>query len=604
MRLKETVRNPNVYFFLFFFLLFFYYLLCFNSCLYYHYHQPIFLLDKTYIKEFLLYPGGLAEWVTQFLLQFFYFNILGSLLITALSILVFVIIYKIIKEIGDFQYSLILSFLPVCFLLTLQNRYNFPLVITVKYLVALSFFFSYLRIANRYKTFIIIFSCLIYYILGGWTYLFFITLCVLNELLFSKESRKYVFAGLNILVYFIYTYIAARYLFVITLKEACFYMAPYKFFSWPFLFELDVSFYLFFLSLPMLQIAFFIYLKYLKDRIKSKTMPLLRSTFGQSIFIIIFGILILIFSFDRARKKKVQVDYFAEKGKWEELLSVSREMKIYDFLVYFNVNRALYHTGQLLDNLFDYPQLIGSDGLLIYESTAREAAIQRSDLYFDLGLIKAAQVMAYEGETKSRYNPRLLKRIVMASIINEQYIIAKKFLDILDKSIIHKKWVKHYESYLFNDSLIESDSLIQIKRKLTPKFDFFITGQNPEIDLVGLLKENENNRMAFEYLTAYYLLEYRLKDLAKCLGEFKRFGYKKYPRHIEEALLLIGLIYRDEKVKLDFHIDSRTIERFKQLNMVLSHSRKEMEAKKILEEEFHDTYWFYVSCIYPEITKK
>jgi len=191
MRLKEIIRNPTFYFLSFFLFLFLYYLLVFNSSLYYHYHQPIFLFDKTYLQEFLLYPGGLVEWVNQFFLQFFYFNLLGSLIISALSLSIFIIVYKLIEKIENFKYSLILSFLPIGLLLIIQNHYNFPLLITAKYLFALLFFLAYVKIPNRYKTFIVFLSCLIYYMLGGWAYFMLYFVCYTSY--FSGKIGENIF---------------------------------------------------------------------------------------------------------------------------------------------------------------------------------------------------------------------------------------------------------------------------------------------------------------------------------------------------------------------------------------------------------------------------
>jgi hypothetical protein len=605
MRIKEIIRNPNFSFLLFFLFLFFYYLLVFDPSLYYHYHQPIFFFDKTYLKEFLLYPGGAVELITQFFLQFFYFNLFGAFFVSALSSSVFIIIYKFIKKIGGFKYSLILSFLPVFSLLIIQNHYNYPLILTVKYLFALILFLVYVKTPERYKAFLIPLSCLVYYILGGGIYLFYIVLCVLHELLFREDSKKYIYAGLNVVVYLIYSYIAARYLFIITLKEAYLYIAPHRFYIWPFNFNPSLYFYLFFLFFPALQIALFVYLRYTKVKVKkqNKLLAGFHSISAQSILIILAAVLLLTFSFDWQEKKKIQIDYLAEQGRWNELLSISREIDKYNFRVFFNVNRALYHTGQLLDNLFTYPQLIGSNGLFIDKISARQAAVSISDLYFDLGHIKAAQVMAYEGQTKFKNNPRILKRIVITNIINEKYGVAKKFLDLLDKSILHKKWVRHYRKYLFNDSLIKSDRLIQLKRKQTPKSDFFITTGDPEVDLMGLLIEKGNNKMAFEYLMAYYLLEYRLKDLAKHLDKFKKLGYRKYPRHIKEASLLIRAIYPSKNIAFAYSINQQTIKQFDQFNRILSKFGNKEKAKEILKKGFYNTYWYYVLYIKPNRTE-
>jgi hypothetical protein len=604
MKFKKITRNPNFYFLFFFIFLFFYYLLVFNPSLYYHHHQPMFLLGKTYLKEFLLYPGGLVEWVTQFFLQFFYFNMLGALITSVLSLSVFVIVYRLIEKIEKLNYSLILSFLPVVFLLIIQNNYKYPLLITFKYSFVLIFFLFYVKISNRYKIFIIPLSCLIYYILGGWAYLFYVVLCLLHELLFSKDRVKYIYAGLNVVVYLIYPYIAARYLFIITLKEAYLYIAPYKFYFAPFLFDPNSYFYLFFLSLPMLQVGLFLYLKYIKAKIKSqnKSSSRLHHILTQSLFVIFVGILILTFSFDQQEKKKIKIDYLAEQGQWREVLSLSQEIDGYDRMVNFNVNRAFYHTGQLLDNLFYYPQLLGADGLFIDKIIASQIAIPASDLYFDLGHINASQAMAHEAQTKFKHNPRILKRLALINIINEKYIPAKKFLEILKKSILHKNWAKHYENYLSNESLIKSDSLIQLKRKQKPDFDFFISNENPNFDLTKLLKGKEDNKMAFEYLMAYYLLECRLGDILKHLNKFKNLGYRKFPRHIEEALILAKTIL-PSKIMIERSVSPQRIEQFKQFNIILAQHKNEAKAKVALEKEFPNTYWYYVRYVCPKKTK-
>ncbi len=610
MRKKEIkiINNPNFSFLVFFLFSFFYYFLVFNSSLYYHNYQPIFLFDKTYLKEFLLYPGGPSELITQFFLQFFLINLLGAFFLSALSLSVFVIIYKLIKKIGDSKYSLILSFLPVALLLIIQNSYNYPLMITFKYLFALIFFFVYVKIRTGYKVFIIPLSFLTYYILGGWAYLFYIVLCISQELLYGENSRRYIYAVLNSLVYLIYPYIAARYMFIINLKEAYLYIMPERLSSWPFDFNLNVYFYLFFLSLPMLLAGLSLYLKYVKVKVKKvrgqkKSPAKIHHIPVQTIIIILTAVLILTFSFNRHEKNKIQIDYLAEKGRWQQLLSVAEVTKRYDVLIIFNVNRALYHTGQLLDNLFGYPQAAGAN-VLFLENIPRHGTIPASDLYFDLGHIKASLVLTYEGQTKFVNNPRMLKSIVLNNIINEEYVVAKKFLDLLNKSIMHKKWVTSYLNYLSNESLIKSDSLIQLKRKLTPKSDFFIAiSEGADKDLIELLKENENNKMAFEYLMAYYLLSYRLEDLLKYLDEFKEFGYGKYPRHIEEALLLISFAYPSKKFEVDYSINQKTIERFDRFNSILSTYENKIQAKEALNKKgFYNTYWYYVLYLKPNET--
>ncbi|MEO0292748.1 MAG: DUF6057 family protein [candidate division WOR-3 bacterium] len=606
MKLKELIYNPNSFFIFFFLLIFFYFLIVFKPSLFYHLYQPIFLFQNTFLREFIMYPGGLSDWIAQFFSQFLYFNLVGSIIISILSLSIFIIIYNLIKKFGDFKYSLILSFFPIIFYLIGQNRYNFPFVISFKFFIALLFYSLYIKIPNRYRIFMILPSFLIYYFLGGWVFLFFVALSILHEILFSKERRKYINIIFNLIGCLLYPYIAAKFLFIITLKEAYFYIAPYEFYREPFLFKPGLYFYLFFLSLPILKIGLFVYLKYIKSKKRKQNKLLAKiphSLLAQSIFIIFFGFLILYFSFEEEEKKKIQIDYLADKGKWKELLNISKSIKSYDRLVNFNVNRALYHKGELLDSLFDYPQLLGSDGLFIDRIIASQVAIPASDLYFDLGHINASQVMAYEAQTKFKYNPRVLKRLALTNIINENYVAAKKFLDLLYKSILHRKWAKYYKNYIFDKSLIEKDSLIKLKRMQRPDFDFFITNKTPNLDLIKLLKQDEKNKMAFEYLIAYYLLEGRLGDLLEYFDKFKNLGYKKLPRHIEEAILVI-MIGAPSKINMkEWRISPETIEKFKLFNIAKIKSKRDKKAKEYLEKEFHNTYWYYLLYLNPKRTK-
>ena len=609
MRLKKIIRNPNFSFLVVFLSFFFYYLLVFNSSLYYHHHQPIFLFYKPYFKEFLLYPGGPSELFTKFFSQFFLFDLFGALFISVLSVSVFIIAYKVIGKILDFKYSLTLSFLPVALLLIIQNNHNYPLLITVKSLFALIFFLVYVKIPQRYKVLFISLSFLIYYILGGWIYLFYVVLCIAYELLFRKDSKKYIYAGLNVLVYFIYPYIAARYFFIISLKDAYLYIVPLESYRWPFNFNVNLYSYLFFLSFPVLQIAIFVYLKYIKAGLKKRKGKKRKSsstgiydTLLELIYILIVAVLLLRFSYNRQEANKIQIDYLAQQDRWEELLDLTPEILEYDVMVNYNVNRALYHTGQLLDNLFGYPQMMGAD-VLFLENVPRPVKISAIDLYFDLGHIRAAQVLAYEGQTHFGYNPKILKSVVMTNIINEEYNIAERFLDILNKSIMHKKWVRRYRNYISDRSLIKSDSLIQLKRKLTPKFDFFIAiGERSDMDLIELLKENGNNKMAFEYLMAYYLLEFRLGDLVDYLGKFKELGYGRYPHYIEEAILVSRFAFPSKEFEVDYSINQQTIEGFERFNNILSSFKNKAEAESALRRDFYHTYWYYSLYMKPEET--
>jgi len=603
MRLKI---NSNYIFIFLFVLLYFYFFLWFDSSLYYHFHQILFLFDLNFLKEFTLYPGGLTESVFQFFLQFFNFNWFGSLLISTLFISIFSLVYRILKGMGAFNQPFLLAFIPVALLLGLQNQVRFPLLIPVKYLLLLIFFLVYTRSAKGYKAAMIILSCSIYYLLGGWFFLWYIFFCVLYEILFPRYSGRFVYAAACLLAGLVYPFIASRFVFLITLKEAYLYSVPYECYFEPDLFKPDFYFYVFFLSLPALLTVCFVYMKFFRPRMANdnKFRTLLGHWMTQGAVAVLVGGLSLISSFNLQEKKKIQIDRLAEQDRWQELLMLCGQIKEYDRLVNFQINRALYHTGQLLDNLFAFDQQLGSDGLFIDRIIGSQIAMPASDLYLDLGNINASQAMAFEAETKFRYNPRVLKRLFLTHLINEKYAAAQKYSALLGKSILHRKWIDHYQR-LLRDSTATPDPFIQVKRRQRPKIDFFIDNKNPNRGLIRMFKENPDNKMALEYLTAYHLLECRVGNLVEYLDQFGKLGHRGFPRAVEEAILLLNLISPSEINIKKYNIHVRTVKRFWRFNMILArYKTNQAEARESLKTEFRDTYWYYAFFMNPNKSKQ
>jgi hypothetical protein len=150
-----------------------------------------------------------------------------------------------------------------------------------------------------------------------------------------------------------------------------------------------------------------------------------------------------------------------------------------------------------------------------------------------------------------------------------------------------------------------SDPLIRLKREQRPKADFFINKQYPNVGLIRMFKENPDNKMAFEYLMAYYLLECRIGNLVEYLDQFQKLGYDRLPRTIEEAILLYNAISPEKMNIKEYTIRPQTAERFWRFNTILARFRAHpSEAKDMLATEFRDTYWYYVRYVSPNITKQ
>ena len=187
------------------------------------------------------------------------------------------------------------------------------------------------------------------------------------------------------------------------------------------------------------------------------------------------------------------------------------------------------------DRLFHYNQ-IGSSGLFL--GWGEDAApFFGCDLFYQLGYINEAYRWAFEALVAKGESPRILKILTLASLINGNNAVAAKFLNILDRSLFYADWAEQYRKYINDPVMLGNDPEISAKRRQLIKTDFFADVTRYDLQLTRLLENNPDNRMAFEYLISFLLLEKNLSSFSEKMKYLNDLGYKQIPVHFEEALL-------------------------------------------------------------------
>ena len=115
----------------------------------YHEQFQMFLFTKSYFMERMSLPGGLADYVSEFLVQFYYYPLFGALIVAALLLGIQLIAYQLIKKLGDQDVAYILSFVPVMFVWHYMGNESVLLSFVVAVLASLGFNFGYVNIKNN-----------------------------------------------------------------------------------------------------------------------------------------------------------------------------------------------------------------------------------------------------------------------------------------------------------------------------------------------------------------------------------------------------------------------------------------------------------------------
>jgi hypothetical protein len=576
--------------------------------LHYQLQQPAFLSGSDFFYQHFKYPGGMADYFSEFLMQFFMQNWLGSIVLIFLALLLSITIIRVINNVfrtSNFDYLSI--GLPIILIAALAGNYLLPLTVIVKIVISSIFvlMFSIINFKSIYKLLsFIFFAILIYCFSGGIALYFFAFIVILIRINQPGLKQKIIFCLSSILITTIIPFIAYHSIFDISLKQSIAGFLPDR--PVMLLYHLNPLIYIFLGFFPVIFILESIYNLLVKNILgeNNNNIP------NKYIFAILISVQIIIListgyyllknSNDERQKNELLVNYYAENEDWQKVVETAKNFKEYDYKINFEYNRAIFHLGKFTENLFSYPQLLGSESLFIDINVAGSITQMSSDLYFDLGHITESLRWAYETQTLLPNSPRVLKRIVIGNIILGNYEAANTYINLLKKNFRYKSWAEKYDKFIANPELTNTDNLISEKRIQLPKH--CITPVNPVVLLEDLLQSDPKNKMAYEYLEAYFLFNHDLNSFMKNLEMMNNYGYAKIPKSFEEAILLY-MTKKQENTLPKEMISGYTTENFKDFSKILANAKGKKEYAQSALYRYSDSYWYYIIYLSPIVTK-
>lgn len=536
-----------------FFALYYFYLHeCLDPRLIYHAHEvalpsgrvidfPIYFRGAEFFGGFLAYPGGLAEYVAARCCQYYYYPHLGPLILTGVAGLVYVLTDWLIKISGG-KGSRGLRYVPPLLLLIAYNQYTFRLENFVALIAALMLAVFYNLVASRpgkAPVHFLLFAAVsipLYYAAGG-VYLLFAALCALPELL---ARRRYILGGLYLLSAAGIP-LAGKYFFAVTLADACLFPSGIYPFENPAEAAPLWAVYLFFVLVAVI-LPFGQQLGRTASAVASRAGRVgkccrnaeLRLA-GSILALVVASALVAVYTLDRDARAVLRTNYLARSQMWPEFLAEVEHYPTRDYppSLMVDINRALYETGQLGTRMFSYPQ----NPQALFELGPQAVPYQGGcDVLLRLGRINEAEHTALEALEMNGPRPRTLRQLALVCVVKRRPEAARVFLGALSKDIIHGRWAEDYLRRLDHDPLMSSDPQIQYLRSVMPLSD--TVTESKELILLALLARNPKNRMALEYLMAYYLLTRQPGKVACNIGRLEEFDYPTIPADYAEAILL------------------------------------------------------------------
>jgi hypothetical protein len=584
MTVRKKTANLLPYF-LFFALVFVYFAFFGSYAFFFQEKSSLFIFSLDFLLENLKQPGGFIVWLGIFLSTFYYIPVAGAFILSFILTMIVLLASKIISFYTGRQARLV-PFLIGFILFYLNSDYHFLLFNNLGLLISL-ILFHFIQMNNSVirgwlPTLLVPF---IYFLTGGFAWIFL--LLISFDLIFYRKNSS--------LIRFIAIWSISLIMLLIS-KELLFFQTLKTLIIFPFSYNLKGL-----QQILNISAALLISILPLLSKFKIREPEKLRiSDFSLSLItclllIVLTGIIGLK-RYDSKAKQYFFVEELFDEGKYEEVIAYNTENPPKNSLTIFLNNIALSETEQLDDNLFRYPQSPDGRTLFLKWDLADEILKRGAYFYYTLGMINEAHRWAFENMVMKGLTPEDLKMIIRTDLINGNYKVASAYISKLKKTLFYRQDAKKYEKLAGSDEAFNADKELARKRATKVQYDFFTITDNPQVNLELILANDSLNRKAFEYEIAFMMLNKNLSGIASELPRFESYGFKRLPRHIEEAVLALTVSNKGNMPDIGhLEISTDTEQKWAQYLDVLKLYRSNVKAAEpALKRQYGDTFWYYV----------
>jgi hypothetical protein len=475
-----------------------------------------------------------------------------------------------LKRVGVDRNAGLWALLPVVMEGSLSCQLEYPLSMIIGLiLVALTFVlltFIQNKILFRITGMVAVVAL---YLLAGAHFITFSLLIILHEI---RHKRAFIYSLGVVLLTLATPVIASRY-YLLTYTQAYYYPIIDRYLlEMPFLFLLTEA--------ALLAAFFFVYYR-CKRQI-------------AFIVLVVTAPLSVYCMSDFQEESNLAFSCEAYFGHWKKVIQLSKANKYPTYLSAYYTNLAYAKAGQLPNHLLDYNQP-GEYGLFlesksttsyIYEMASPDALMECNDMAQAQHSAMLAMLF-----TPHQRSSSMVRKLAGIAIANGEYPTAEKYLSMLSKTTLHRRWANENRQLIANDTAMFT---FFGKRAFLSQRDTLFFTNDWRASLVNLLQSNPQNKTAIDYLLCYHLLR---KDLKLFKADYDAYYYPTFgpvaPELYQQALL-IGMDESDEqqyaaelrKYGIDREIWSRSRE-------FLSLLEKAQRNEEKIRAAFSTSYWFY-----------
>ena len=560
--------------------------LCFQE------QYQMFLFDSGYFLERIVLPGGLADYISEFLVQFYYMPVLGGAIIALLLMGIQTAVWGLMKQYGarhDFP-GYLLSFLPSIALWCAMGDQNVLLSFVVALFGALVIGWIHNRFHNRLVKVVLelVSTALVYWLLGPVVFLY--AVLMIGDTLKNAKQKGNVFSGIGYSAVILILTVAWILLTTQTLQYPLYRIfAGLNYYRYPGAIS----------PLPFVVMVWAVVIPFLgMIPCHRKSLQKLQQS---KVVIVLSYVLVIVASwfgiktsFDEMTYELIDYDFLVRTEQWDKIIEKAEKKPATTPLGVSCVNLALSQKGMLADRLFEFYQN-GGEGLFPTFTRDMISPVSTAEIFFRLGMVNDAERYMFEAQEaipNYRKSARLTRRIIECDIINGNYKVAAKLLRRLQKTLFYSNWANQTMALLGNEKAINRHPIYGKLRKYREKKQDFLFSDREMDQMLGLLFLNDNhNKMAYEYLMCYELLQRDMEKFMQYypLGRFV--GYDHIPRTFQEILIGNWMKTHSDPRTIPYSVDAQNVNNT--LNFIQLYMQNPKDPQ-LGQQPYVSNAWHYV----------
>lgn len=616
-------------------------------------HQEMFLFDWTYIKGILLHPGGLAELIAKFLVQFFTVGWVGPAVTLVTLGLNAWMVWRIMERTactggrfaeygdgalgqaqslrqvgvvrqahqpvepqrpeGESRRPVVWGIFPLCLLpsvflaVSLLDYYSFYQGL-IAYVAAVFCLMEYSKIKSDRVP--LIAGCAMtvgLFFLAGSVALLFAVRALLFDIFVKRRNAllSVVYPVLNIALGLLMIHSGQ----IATILDA---FTPRMYYELDILKMPEIQF----VSWVMLSVCIFIAAVSRRIIVKGGVAKV-----GVSVLCAVVVILSLVSFTDAyksdAKTRLYRLECLATNEDWDRILKLyGNDVRSQAEANYRNL--ALARKGFLVEDLFKYRQN-GPLSLICDVKSQNDIDLLRlSRVLFAMGNMAAAQSTAFNADQAfGDHVPSMLRMVLQIDLMRGSYATAGKYIRLMEKSLGHSEGATSQRRFLGDDEAVMNDELLGNGRRDLQCEDAFVLYTNPMDDLFRIVDANPSDRMAMEYALSYLLLAKDMDNVVEFVA--KHYGdpaLRELPAPVQECLLFYSDYYgtmdvdfaashgmpaeevaRRQSYNLDWclahGVTSESLAGFQSFKERYGKALRSSDPKSSLSS-FRNTFWYYL----------